>query len=313
MHPTDAVMATIRPHLITLLLISLVIGLLALTLPIYMLQVFDRILSTGSMETLIALTGIALLALFASARLEATRNAILVRSSQWIDGTLTASLLKTLPPDQAKRTCQDASLLRAGICGRGGTMLLDGPWTPIFLVPLALLHPLFALYALILAALLTGAALWLDRRDGRNVAASRLVLDQGNVALQIHAAQPTQRSLDASIGLRGNAMTLLSTSLEMTGSVTATVKGIRLGFQLLLLATGAWLVTRGALSAGGLIAALLLFARAVAPFEQMIGGLRELLAARDAWRRLAEASQRSASANSQPDQTPLKRLKGQEA
>ncbi|MEM1287957.1 MAG: hypothetical protein AAGH60_06365, partial [Pseudomonadota bacterium] len=154
MSSTRQVTVQLSRYLPSMALMSFALSLLALTTPIYMMQVFDRILSTGSMQSLAALTVIAVFALGAAALLERARSVVLVRASQWMDTTLCASLLPKVDPKNSLNVTQDLSLLRGAICGRSATMVLDMPWTPIFLIPLVLLSPWFGVLAALLAGIL---------------------------------------------------------------------------------------------------------------------------------------------------------------
>ncbi|MEM6616961.1 MAG: hypothetical protein AAF619_10555 [Pseudomonadota bacterium] len=284
--PTHVAKTRLRAYATPILLTSLVINVLLLATPIYMMQVFDRVLMTGSIETLTALTGIAILAVLAYAALESARGSLLIRTGKWLDSHFTEAFFPSSSAEDRPLIAQDITQIRSALAGRTGTMALDMPWVPVFLIPLFLLHPAFAALAIVMAAVLVSIALLLDKKDAKTVIATRLAFQQATKALDASRVSTEPRYLEGAVKLRQNGVALQSVSQETTASALNIAKGVRLAGQLFVLAIGAWLVINDALSAGGLIAASLMFARAAAPFEQTIGGLREFLAAREAWQRL---------------------------
>ena len=145
---------------------SLAINLLTLASPLYMMQVFDRVLTSRSGDTLLMLTLITVLALAVLALIDAIRSQMLVRVGNWLDdrlgptvfsGALKAAL--RADPARAAQGLRDLATVRGFITGPGVTPLLDAPWAPIFIIALFLLHPVLGVIGLGGAVLLFGLAL----------------------------------------------------------------------------------------------------------------------------------------------------------
>ena len=143
-----------RPYLVYGGIFSMFINILQLTFPIYMLQIYDRVLSSYSMPTLYAITVAAVLSLIIMSTLEFIRSRLLVRCGVAIDQSLSQDVLNSVvkqgaltgtPPDQA--TLRDVNILRNFFAGNAIFTLFDIPWTPLFLGVIYILHPLLGLVA----------------------------------------------------------------------------------------------------------------------------------------------------------------------
>ena len=178
------VLARCRHGLIAVGAFSMIINLLALTVSVYMLQVYDRVLTGRSVETLIYLTMIAGGALTIMGTLELLRSHILVRLGTWIDRMLSPALfgralentLRGVP--YRTEALRDLATLRAYLGGAGIGALFDAPWMPIYLVFIFLLHPLLGFLALGGAAILfalaaTNYALTADNLKRANAASTK--------------------------------------------------------------------------------------------------------------------------------------------
>ncbi len=140
---------------------SLGINLLMLTAPLYMLQLFDRVLSSRSVDTLILLTIIAGVAILTLAALEVVRSRVLLRLSTWLDRRLSGSVLVG-SIDEALRRGHDPSVqglrdlgtFRTFLTGPAIFPMMDAPWTPLFIAVVFVMHPLLGWIALAGALLL---------------------------------------------------------------------------------------------------------------------------------------------------------------
>ncbi len=280
---------------------SLFINLLMLTLPLYMLQIFDRVILGRSTETLFFLTVIALGAILVLGALEAVRSLTMVRVGIWLEQRLAGPVFRAgiikVGPDGSTSPVQglrDLGTLRTYLTGSAVFSLADAPWTPVFLVVIFLLHPTLGWIALGGAALLLALALANDllsrpavKRAG---AASISALQQAEVA---------GRNADAiqAMGLTGNltrrwehanaeALKHLSRASDRNGVLVAASKFCRFSLQMGVLGAGAWLVLQDALTAGGMIAGSILLGRALAPVDQAIGSWKSAVGARAAYLRL---------------------------
>ncbi|MDD3801767.1 MAG: ABC transporter transmembrane domain-containing protein [Desulfuromonas thiophila] len=150
-----------RPYLVFGALFSMFINVLQLTFPIYMLQIYDRVLSSYSMPTLYAITLAAVVSLIVMAALEFVRSRLLVRCGVAIDQALSRDVLDSVlkqavhsTPAQQQASLRDVNLLRNFFGGTAIFTLFDIPWTPLFLAVIYILHPLLGLVATAGAVLL---------------------------------------------------------------------------------------------------------------------------------------------------------------
>jgi ATP-binding cassette subfamily C protein/ATP-binding cassette subfamily C protein EexD len=277
-----------------------VINLLVLTTSIYMLQVYDRVLTGRSLYTLAFLTLIAFVALAAMGLLELVRSRILVRVGTWIDRTLSplvfARGIENGVRGASYRTeaVRDLSTVCKFLASGGMTALFDAPWMPIYLGFVFLLHPLLGLVALTGAIVLFALAL-------TNNLATQRPLKQANVAAShgfrgVEAAVRNAEVIDGMgmIGAlarrwdRGNleVLHLQGIASDRAGWVSAAAKSLRMMLQVAILGVGAYLVIDNKLTAGSMVAASIIMGRALAPVEQAIGIWKNVVGAREAWRRL---------------------------
>jgi PrtD family type I secretion system ABC transporter len=282
---------------------SLAINILQLASPLYMMQVFDRVLASRSGDTLVMLTLITVLAVAVMALLEAIRSQMLVRIGNWLDDrlgpTVFSGALKTAlrsDPARAAQGLRDLSTVRGFITGPSVTPLLDAPWTPIFIVALFVLHPVLGLVGLLGGAVLFALAVlneFLTKRPLREagLAASKShqraeaalrnaevirAMGMGDGVLRIWRRESSgTMEAQRAAGTRGVAVLALSRFSRFT-------------VQTVILGAGAWLVIQHEASPGAMFASMFLLGRALAPVENAIGTWKSLVAARLARRRLTE-------------------------
>lgn len=298
----EAALRACRAGLRGVALHSFVINLLMLSAPLYMLQVFDRVIAGRSLDTLLYLTLMALLAFAAMAALEAVRGRTMIKLGSWFDqrlggdllsaGVLAAGAGNAAPSAQGLR---DLTTLRNFLTGPSVFPILDAPWTPLFLIVIFLLHPLLGVLATLGAVVLFGLAVANDLSGRRALeragAASRAALGHAEAAM---------RNADAILAMgvlpnlvrrwrRANAEMLdfLASASHRSAALGALSKFIRMALQIGILGSGAWLVLTGHLTAGGMIAASILLGRALAPVDQAINSWKSAVAARQAYRRVA--------------------------
>lgn len=296
----------LRGAFIAIAVFSAFINLLMLTAPLYMLQVFDRVLTSQSIDTLIVLSLIAVVALLALACLEGVRNFALGKISTWFDErlgrvTLRASVEeklagKTGPTAQGLR---DLATTRSFLSGPSMFPIMDAPWIPLFLGAVFLLHPALGWTAL-------GGAIVLLSLAVANELATRRLLQRSNVA-QIQAmeqAEAAVRNADVieAMGMfepmalrwgerQAEAQALQAQAGARSGVIGAASKFCRLVLQTAMLGLGAWLVINNQLSPGGMVAGTILLGRALAPVDQALGSWKALVMARAAYARLRERLQ----------------------
>lgn len=304
---------------------SIFINLLVLVVPLYMLQIYDRVLSSTSVETLWLLTVCAGALLLASVGLDAVRARLLVRLGTRLDLDLAepihARIFKKASSSGITsgqtQPLRDLDTVRNFLAGNGLITLFDAPWAPVFLAIIFLIHPLMGLVALAGAMILMILGVlgdYLTRDTLRQAqAGNHKALQLTEAGLQ-HIESARAMGLDTGLRARWQqyhlkALSLQGTASERAGSVSAWSRGIRSLTQVALLGTGALLVLQGAITPGVMIAASILMARALSPVESAIRQWRSYLLARAAGTRLDELFEEAEAADRVP--TPLPAPKGE--
>jgi len=295
--------AQLRPFVLLAGAASLVLNLALLMPSIYMMQVFDRVFSSRSVETLVMLSALAALALALGYCMDIVRSRALAWAGRALDQRLSPAALASALRDAAgvagranTDVLRDIAQLRAFLSGTGIHALFDAPWLPIFLLVICLMHPLLGLAAALGAGMLAVLAILNERqlrgRAERSLQASRettrhaevltrnaeVIVGMGMTRAAVAAWQERHdRLLDAQAQLGAGSSRL-----------SALARAIRQGLQVVMLALGAWLVIGMHASPGIMVAATILLGRALQPVEQLIGGWKGLVEARGAWERLNE-------------------------
>lgn len=299
--PLKDALTACRAGFIALFFFSMAINLLVLASPIYMMQLYDRVLSSRSMDTLLLLTVIVLFAFAVMAGLEWVRGRLMVRVSSWLDRrlggeVLTGSIVGALRRgnDHSAQSLRDLATFRSFLTGPSLFPILDAPWAPIFLAVIFLLHPLLGLIATIGAMLLFGLAVL-------NELATRKPLQRAGMAARMaqYQADASVRNADVieAMGMmpglirrwqsrNAEAVRWQEAAGDRVALITATTKFVRIAVQSLMLGVGAYLVIEHAATGGVMIGGSIILGRALAPVEQMVGGWRSLVAARAAFRRV---------------------------
>jgi PrtD family type I secretion system ABC transporter len=297
----DAV-AMSRRALNATFLFSAVINILMMAGPLFMLQVYDRVLSSGSFPTLVALALItgALYAIIGL--LELSRSRIISRVGAEIDQRLSdrvfeASLRKSLATQGAAgQALRELDSFRQFISGPAPLTFFDTPWTPVYLAVIFMTHWTLGIAATIGTCILLFLA-WLSEQRGRQplTEASR------TVAKSLEMAETGQRNAEAitAMGmlgayrsrwqqLNGEGLGWQLLAADRLGGMSAITKTTRLMMQSLMLAIAAALAMTGAISSGSIIAATIIFGRALAPVEQIIGHWRGFIKARESYFKLED-------------------------
>lgn len=284
-------------------LFSFFINILVLTPSIYMLQVYDRVLTSRSEITLLMLTLIAVGMMAVMAILEMVRSRVLVRVGNRMDEKINSRLFRAVyerslrvPLTSRTQPLSDLLTLRQFLTGQGLFAFFDAPWAPFFIIIGFLLHPLIGFIGLVGAVLLFIMALLTDL-------VSRSPLEQANrEAMQANLfAENNLRNAEVleAMGMlpgiqqrwqeRHNRMLALQAQAsDRAGVISAITKMIRIALQSLILGAGAWLAIEQIVTPGVMIAASIMMGRAFAPVEQAIGMWKGLLAARSSYQRLDE-------------------------
>ena len=306
----DAALREARRGLGVVAALSLFLNLLVLVSPLYMFQVFDRVLPSGHVETLVALTVLAGFALLVFGLLETIRHQTLVRIGAWLDRRLSepvlaASLGEALTGRAiGAEPLRDLARLRAFISSESVLPILDAPWTLVFIVVIWLLHPWLGALALLGAVLLFALALGseivmrapLGEANERWLAAQR----RGETALRnaevVHAMGMLPALLRRWHADNDRVLEQQAQAGDRGAAIVGMAKFLRLFLQIGVLGLGAYLVLRGELTGGGMIAGSILLGRALAPVEQAIGAWKGLVGARASHDRLQALLRRQRAA-----------------
>ncbi len=297
----DAVAAS-RRALNATFLFSAVINVLMLAGPLFMLQVYDRVLSSGSFPTLISLSIITAGLYGIIGMLELARSRIIGRVGAEIDQRLSdrifeASLRKSLATQGAAgSSLRELDSFRQFISGPAPITFFDAPWTPVYLAVIFLTHWILGVAAMIGTLILLFLA-WISEQRGR----MPLMQASHAVSKSIEMAETGQRNAEAitAMGmlgayrarwqaLNGEGLGWQLLAADRLGGMSAVTKTMRLLLQSLMLAIAAGLAINGAISAGSIIAATIIFGRALAPVEQVIGHWRGFIKARESYFKLEE-------------------------
>ncbi len=295
-------MTACRRALVTVGAFSFFINLLMLTVPVYMVQVFDRVMSSRSEDTLWVLTVAALMAFAVMAILDLIRSRILVRIGVWLDDRLgavafTAGLdASAASHGGSPQALRDLAHVRSFLTGSSVFPLLDAPWAPLFVAIVFMLHPMLGMIALIGAVLLFSMA-FINELMTRAPLAAANTAHAGNMALAESLCR--QRDAIEALGMiptmsrwwsarSARSVEYQTLASDRAGLLMAASRFIRLALQIAILGFAAMLVIHDQLTMGAMIAASIMVARALAPVEQAVGMWRQLVNARTAFRRLKE-------------------------
>lgn len=295
---------------------SFFLNLLMLVSPIYMMQVFDRVLSSGRIETLIMLTVIAGVAVLVLGALDMVRKRVLTRISTWLDHRLSAELIASSVTGQLRglslgsEPLRDLGNVRSFVNGQGIFPLFDAPWVPIFVLVIWLMHPYLGMLAFISAVVLFGLAIANDmttrnplKRAGQvQVVAysqAEATIRNADVVQAMGMLPPLLKRWDVQ---NEKALGEQQVASDRAGALGGLSKFIRMFVQIGILGIGAYLVLQGQLTGGGMIAGSIMLGRALAPVEQAIGGWKGFLNARQAFNRLEKLM---SNLPQQPESMPL--------
>lgn len=294
----STLLRSVVPYLGTAGAFSLAINLLYLAGPLYMLQVYDRVVPSSSETTLVMLTLALLMAYLALAGLDAMRARILTRASVKLDRRI-ASAVMTASIDQPiggarSQSLRDFDTFRQFVSGAGIHALFDLPWAPVYIAVTFMLHWSLGVFALGCGVLLVMMALlneWLVGRQlgGANAAAARNYAFTEMSLRNIEAI----RAMGMTEGLlrrwgtdRDQMLGRQVLASDRAGAIQSVIKFLRLSMQSVILGLGAYLVIEHTVTAGAMFAASLLLGRALQPVEQVVGTWRGIVAVRGAFRRL---------------------------
>ena len=279
---------------------SLFVNLLQLTIPIYMLQVFDRVITTRSIDTLVMLTVMASVAMAVGSLLEVFRSQVLARTGLWLNERMSGRLLGASVAivhrggTASAQALRDFGTVRSFLTGPSLLPLLDAPWAPIFIGVIFILHPVLGWIAVFGGVLLLSFALVND------LAIRGLLFKANQMGAQaFHAADLAIRNAPVltAMGMTPNLIDhwgrsnseseqLQAKARSRANLISTLAKLVRLGLQVAIMGAAAYLTILQEVTPGAMIAASIILGRAMAPVEQSITVWKTLVDARAAYRRI---------------------------
>ncbi len=286
-------------------MVSGVINILMLTGSIFMIQIYDRVLASRSLPTLVALSVIAVTAYVLQGGLDAIRGRVLALIGERIDSVVGPDLYEAVvelplrsprPGQETLQPFRDLDAIRSFMSGPGPTAFFDMPWLPVYVALTYLFHP-FLGYAALLAAIvllaltvltdLCGSSptvLALEGQSRRNLLAD--TAQRGAEVIRAMGMMPAlaERWREAQV----QHLTAQRRANFVVGGLSSLAKTARMVVQSCVLGLGAYLAIKGEISGGTIIAASILSSRALAPVDQAIASWRGFVAARQGYGRLRQ-------------------------
>jgi len=284
--------------------ISGIINILALTGSFYMLQVYDRALTSGSVATLTAISVLAIGLYMFQGVFDMIRSQILVRIGARLDqkaAPLAHKVAIDMPrygfsTSEALERGRDVDTVRGFLGSHGPMALFDLPWMPLFLAFVYFLHPILGALtaggAFILAMLTIATEVMTRNKAAEShkaaIARNRIADSNARNAEVLKAMGFAGRAIARFRAANEEHLRLHTKSNDVAGTFGSLSRVMRMMLQSAVLGTGAYLVINGQMSAGGIIAASVASARALAPIDLAIGNWKNIVSARAAFKRLKE-------------------------
>jgi ATP-binding cassette subfamily C protein len=300
---TKRIVGMARGALLGIGLFSFLINLLMLTGPVYMLQIYDRVLSSGSVPTLVALSVIVVALYGFMAILDLVRQRILIRIGHKFDDEIGDAAFSSYVDAPMKlgplggenaHPIRDVDQLRQFFSSPGITALFDMPWMPVYLLVVFLIHPWLGFLSAAGAVILLAIAILTDRM------ARKAVSDAGELgAKRSTFADATRRNAEVVrgmgmlggvghvwTGMNRNFLRANARAAEIVSTSAVSTKVFRLFLQSAILGLGAYLAVQQVITPGAMIAASIIMSRALQPVEAAVSNWRQFLASRQAFKRL---------------------------
>ena len=291
-----------RSSFITAGVFSMFINMLMLTPAFYMMQTYDRVLSSGSYTTLLMLTLIMVFLLATMGALEWVRARVLVRTSSKLDDLLTDKMFDTSFKQSLysagtvsnAQPLQDLNGLRQFMTGNGFFAFFDAPWLPLYIIVMFMFNVWYGVIAIIASIVLVTLAIFNEKSTASLFAEAS---KQQGQAQALAATNLRNAEVIESMGMldnirnrwRGFARESLywqSVASDKASGFSTVSKVFRLVVQSLILGVGAILVLRQEASPGAMIAGSILLGRALAPIDLLIGSWKQFVTARVQYDRL---------------------------
>lgn len=283
---------------------SALVNILFLAPTIYMMQVYDRVVPTGGIATLVWLTAVLTASLAVLSSLDNARSKLMVRASLRLNDALSAKIFQRVLDQEksgagkarAAQAMREFDTVRQAMTGPGLMALFDMPWTPIYLIVAFLLHPALALLIVVGGALLVALAMRNERVVREGMKQSHQAVATAHSAQDVVAQQSElvralgmrQGLVNRQISQRNEGLRQSTIAQLRAAQSNALVKFFRMLLQSLALGLAAWLAVGGQISAGAIIAGSVLLSRALQPIEQLVGAWPQLVQAKQSLDTLVE-------------------------
>ena len=277
------------------------INILMLVPPLYMLQLYDRVLGSRSQDTLIMLTLIVVVLFITMGLLEVVRSRVLVRVGNKLDSMLSQRIFDSLfelerkaPGRSSSMPLNDLTQVRQFMTGNGLFAFFDAPWMPIYIIVLFIFHPAFGFFAIFAAIVLVGITVANEYSTKEKLAeannlsrASTIYVDSNIRNAEVVNAMGMRNNIskvwaDKYFGFL-NAQNIASDSAGVWSNLS---KSLRVMFQSLILGLGAYLAINMEVTPGMMIAASIIMGRALAPLDLIIGSWKGFSSARSSYERI---------------------------
>ena len=283
---------------------SFFINIIMLVPPLYMLQVYDRVVTSRSESTLLLLTLIVILLLSTMGLLEWVRSQILVKAGAKLDVLLNerlfnATFKNSLNSGGAQSSAQpvsDLTSLRQFLTGNGLFAFFDAPWLPIYIAVMFLFHPYFGWSAVAASIILIIIAIinekisagLLAEANKSSISATNFLNKNLRNTEVIESMGMLDNIRARWKGMNDNTIILQADASKRAGLMTSISKSFRMIVQSMVLGLGAYLAIQQEITPGLMIAGSILLGRALAPVDLMIGSWKGFVSARGAYQRLNE-------------------------
>ena len=292
-----------RGTFISVFVFSCLVNILMLTGPLFMLQVYDRVLTSGSVPTLIALSAIVFVLYIYYGFLENIRGRIMVRIGRRFEEELRprvfdamADLALRRTPNVGGQPINDLATIRQFLSSTGLLAFFDMPWVPIYMFLIYKLHPSLGLTSLVAGIVIFALAIMTERSTRKPVGDATLAASKAAIL-----TDEVRRSSEAmhALGMRGplrkrweklqqESLDHQTRAADAGSRLSSASRVVRLLAQSALLALGAYLAINGEISPGVIIASSIIMGRGLAPVEQAVGNWQQFLGFRKAMERLGK-------------------------
>lgn len=291
-----------RKGFIAVAIFSFCINMLMLVVPLYLLQIYNRVIPSRSIDTFLFLTGIVIVALLALSVLEFIRSVTFIRFSAWLDQrlgslVLSGSIARSCKKNQVSSTSvlRDLATIRKTFSSSAVFPIMDAPWTPVFIIVLFLIHPAIGTLSIVGSLVLLGLG-YLNEVSTRELVNSSN--ESSGKATDYASSILRNSDVIEAMGMRSNivnrwndknndAINLHLQTNVRSGWIAATARFIRMILQVSVIAMATWLILKNELSAGALIASMLIMRRAVAPMDRAIVSWKTIVSARRAFKNIS--------------------------